>query len=179
MSVAYSSYEAKVVENAISMLAGCADFRTLVNAADATAAKHFIIESWGGDFVAQANGDGNEATSCDGTPIDINQPFAIVHCERLSSELAGVGVYGRSGDVSILIELPPPPDGESPGETLRRARNLGIIRDQLEAQLGGAGAFAVASIDFDGATIADNPGDTGNVWSARGVEVSFTLRFTA
>jgi hypothetical protein len=180
MTEAYTSYEAKVVGNGVSMLAGCAAFRTLVGAADATAAKSFILESWGGDHVVNANGDGNTATACDGSTVDLSAAFGSVHCERVPAELIGVGVESRSGEVQILVELPEPPEGETPGETLRRARNLGgTIRDQLRNQLGGADAFAVASIDFDGATIADNPSEAGSSWGARSIEIVLTIRFTA
>ena len=180
MTEAYTSYEAKVVGNGVAMLAGCAAFRTLVGAADATGAKGFILESWGGDHVINANGDGNTATACDGSTVDLSAAFGSVHCERVPAELIGVGVYSRSGEVQILIELPEPPPGETPGETMRRARNLGgALRHQMEAQLGGADAFAVASIDFDGATIADNPSEAGSSWGARSIEIVLTIRFTA
>jgi hypothetical protein len=144
MVVTADSYEAKAVDLAITMLANSTTFQTLVGAANATAAKAKIIESWGGN-PGRTGGKG-KATATDGTQFTINPPFAVVHQSEIDTELGGVASIDYSGSIGIELHLARVTATDSPPETFRRGRNtLGFIRAELLALFGGANAAPMAA----------------------------------
>lgn len=157
MPVSYDSYEAKAVERVIAMLADSATFRTLVAAATAAAAKQRIVESWGGE-PRDAAGD-ERAVACDGTAFAAVPPFAHVHCAELTPTLEGIGVYSYAGTVMIGLAMPRRAALETPGEAMRRGRNvLGAIRLELTTMLGGSTYLATATISTQGPEVPDDTG---------------------
>lgn len=143
MPVTHDSYESKVSEAAVALLAGCASFRTLTGSASVAAAKGKILEDWGGRDDSAA---GLNFRASDGTSLSIAATFAAVRVTDTQTEQRAQGTWGRRGTVLAVVFL----RGEStdaPGEAFRRARNAqGSIRAEMEAQIGGATTFAWADI---------------------------------
>lgn len=139
MTVSYTSYEAKVIEAAITMLADSTTFRTMVGAASPTEAKSKIIETDGGDPSESGQG---KATACDGTTFTVKgSSYAQVACMSFPTDSPVLGWTKRDGEVMIgLIMLETA--GDKPPERMRRAANVfGAIRDEIEAQAGGVGVL--------------------------------------
>lgn len=154
MTVTYDSYLAKVVEYAITMLAGSATFRTLVAAASPTAAKSWIVESWGGDPATA--GLAGKAKAVDGTAFVAVPPFAHVHSPGMDPASAGIGVFTYTGEVFIGLLQARKLTGETPAEQFRRARNIGdAIRAEIQAQFGGTGVLAQGVVTIDGPEMPD------------------------
>ena len=156
MAVAYDSYEAKVLELAIAMLAGSSTFQTLTSTASVAAAKAYIVESFGGDLrdlTAQKT-----VKTIDGTVRAWGAPLAIVHLEEMTAEPVAHLTYDYSGVVATILNLPRT-DADAPAEHFRRARNtLGGIRTDMQALVGTAGHLAEAHISSEGPIIPDISG---------------------
>lgn len=129
MPVTSDVRETKMAEALVNCLAACAAWRTQVGAADATAAKAFIVEQFGG-----RRGDGFVAV--DGTTLDTAGSWAMVKVGAFRSERRAHDSYGWSCDAEIILNVPVVTADTAP-EQLRRARNLqGAVRGQMQAQWG-------------------------------------------
>ena len=161
MPVTADSYEAKVVEFAITMLAGSATFRALVGAATPALAKAFIIESWGGN--PPNTGGRGKFTATENSQKTFAPPFALVHASEMDTELAGTTSYDYSGTVAIEIHMPRQTGSDTPPETFRRGRNtMGAIRDEIAAQFGATNCLATGSTSSAGPTLPDQTAADGN-----------------
>ena len=156
MSVPYSSYEAAVVGHAIAMVAGSAAFRTLVGAADATAALGFIIEYDGGD---PAEAGDRQAIAANGVPFDQAPPFAQVASMQFpTDDEQAFGWIKREGAVLVAIVIPPTPGHTAPERTRNALNVLGTIRDELDAQFGQAGKLARGRAELELQPLPDGAG---------------------
>lgn len=143
MPVTADSYESKVSEAAVALLAACAAFQTLTGTVTTAAAKGKILEDWAG---RDDSGAATEFKASDGTTLSIAATFAAVRVTDTQTEQRAQGTWGRSGTVLAVVFLKGTP-ADSPSESFRRARNAqGSIRAQMEAQIGGATTFAWADI---------------------------------
>jgi hypothetical protein len=134
MTVTADSYEAKVSEATVAMVAGSSTFRTLVAAADAAEAKGFIVE----DVAGRANKASN------GGALNIAGHYAIVAAGPLESELRAVNTYGRSGTVEVLLHFLVTA-AEDPDDQFRAARNAqGLLKADMEALFGTANTYLTA-----------------------------------
>lgn len=138
VEVAAASYLALFVEALVQQLADCAAFRTLVNAANATAAKASIIKDAGGD---PATG----AKAVDGTTINCaTATFAIVRrgdARRVDRGALLTWGWEIPFEIDLVIR---PTDGDSEPSAFTRAENhAGAIAEQFEA-LFGASASRIA-----------------------------------
>lgn len=134
MAISALSYDAKVSEAAVAMVAASATFQARVAAANATAARAFIVEDYGGD----------EALAVDGTAINQSGTYAIVCAGPISTELRAVNTYGRKGTVSVLLIMAVL-IAEDPAARYRDARNFqGLVRADLEALFGTANTYLTA-----------------------------------
>ena len=134
MAVSASSYEAKVSEAVVAMIAASAAFQTETGAANATEALAFIVEDSGG----------RDAKAVDGTAIDQAVACALISMGPMQSELRAVNTYGRSGDVAVLLSVPVDPT-EDPDDQFRAARNLqGTVRAEIEALFGTSSSYLTA-----------------------------------
>ena len=143
MPVTADSYESKVSEAAVTLLAACAAFQTLTGTASTAAAKGKILEDWAGrdDSAAAVT-----FRASDGTALSIAATFAAVRVTDTQTEQRAQGTWGRSGTCLAVLFLKGD-TADTPGEAFRRARNAqGSIRAQMEAQIGGAATFAWADI---------------------------------
>lgn len=134
MVVTADFYNAKLSEALVQQLADCAAFRTLVGAANATAAKSFIIEDDGGD--PETGAAGSQAS--DNTAINATTAsFAVVRltsAERLDRG-AAFG-WQHEAEIDLIIR---PTNGDTAPEAFRRARNAhGSIMEQFQALFGAA-----------------------------------------
>ncbi len=154
MSLAYSGYESAVVGVAIDMLAASGSWRAAVGATTSTAAKARIVEGDGG---AAGDVPRGSMINCLGDLVAIAGVRAMVTSSGIESDDSqAIGHVAHRGSVEILIVVPPTP-GDAPPERMRRARNLcGLIRDEMQAAVGGPGAFAHAHIDLSAAEIIDD-----------------------
>lgn len=145
MHVTADSYDARVSAAAVTMLAASATFRTLVAAADAAAAQAFIIE----------DDSGRELRAVNNAAIDLTKAFAVVRLGPVQSELRAVNTWGRSGDGEILLFIPVV-TADTPAEQFRRARNAqGLIRADIEAQFGTAGALTAGTFTTERIELGD------------------------
>jgi hypothetical protein len=137
MTVPYTSYEAKIVDALANLIAGSATFRTLVGAATPTIARGSIIELDGGM---------SEGTprACAGTGALINLATAAgwAHLAPEPTDLDPLAVgwlcWSKGGTVAVHLWMRAT-TGDTPPERRRRALNtLGLIRAEIEAQLGAA-----------------------------------------
>lgn len=171
MSVTYDSYEAAVVGYAIAMLCGSATFRTLVGAANPTAAQARVIEFDGGNpyEVGQA-----QARAADGSTFTVAPPYAQVAATDFSSDdTTALGWVRRNGTVEIAITFPPVAN-DTPAERVRRTLNLlGLIRAEIEAQFGTAGKLALG---FVGTQLMPLPDDTGALRGTTAGKLTITWR---
>jgi len=136
--VTATSYLALFVDALVQQLADTAAFRTLVGAADATAAKGSIIKDAGGD---PAEG----ATAVDGTAINCaSESFAVVR--RGDATRTDRGALLSFGweipfEIDLIIR---PTDGDSEPSAFTRAENhADAVRAGFEA-LFGASATRIA-----------------------------------
>jgi len=161
MSVAYTSYEAQVIEAVINMIAGSVNFRTLVSAADSTAAKNYIIELDGGDETENATGAGC-ATACNNAVLNRGTALGWAHvCPEVtdfSPETHALVTWSRNMELPVRIWWKRTA-ADTPPERRRRGLNiLGTIRADLESQLGGATYLRSAQITT---RLLPEPDDTG------------------
>lgn len=156
MSVGYTSYEAAVIGYAIAMVCGSATFRTLVGAADATAALGRVIEFDGGD-AAEAGSD--KAIAANGTPFTIAPPYAQVASMVFpTDDEQATDWTKRDGTVLVAIVIPPTTGHKAP-ERPRNALNiLGTIRAEIEAQFGQAGKLARGKAELEMKPLPDGAG---------------------
>jgi hypothetical protein len=168
MTVTSDSYEAKVSEAAVLLLATCATFQTLTATVTPTAAKAFIVEDWSG---TQDDGSGTAFKACDGSTINDAGLWAYVRTLGTTTEQRAMNTWGQSGAVLFLISVPIQ-SADTPSEVVRRARNAqGSIKAEMRAQIGGATTFAWADFETPEVVIGD---DTG---SGRG-SVTITVEMT-
>lgn len=171
MTVTYDSYEAAVVGYAIDMLCGAATFRTLVGAANPTAAKARVIEFDGGDpyIVGQA-----QAKAADGSTFTVAPPYAQVASTDFSSDdTTAMGWVRRNGAVEIALTFAPVA-GDTPAERVRRSLNLlGQIRAEIEAQFGTAGKLALGYVSTQ---LLPLPDDTGALRGTTAGKLTITWR---
>lgn len=140
----YTSYEAAVVNAAVTQLAACASFRSATGAGSAAAARGWIIELDGGPMR-----DGSAlAVASDGADLDLSTAPAWAHVAPEPAPLEGEPVawltWQRSGQLDIDLWLRREGDLSAP-EQLRRALNdLGAIRADFESQFGQAATHFLA-----------------------------------
>ena len=128
MPVTPTSYEAQVSTALVNMLAATAAFQLATGAADATAARAFIVED--------DAGLAREGKCVDGSALDLTKCWAAVRVTECRTVDRAADTYGHEGDAQILLVVPPLAN-ETKTEYLRRGRNLGGgVRDQLTAQFG-------------------------------------------
>jgi hypothetical protein len=156
MTVTADSYEAKAIENAISMLAASATFRTLVGASTSDEAKAFIIETYGGN-PGQNSGRQGKALSTTGATIDLaTQPHAVIGLGLepgggVATQAGGVGSFDYDFAIGVRLTMPRAMQDNSPAEASRLAWNrTGLIRQEMQAQVGGANALADCEIESAG-----------------------------
>jgi len=156
MTVPYTSYEAAVIGYAIAMVAGSAAFRTLVGAADTTAALGFIVEFDGGD-PAEA-GDG-QAIAANGVAFDMTPPFAqVASMQYPTDDEQAIGWIKREGAVLVAIVIPPTAGHTAPERTRNALNVLGTIRDDIDAQFGTAGKLARGRAELELQPLPDGAG---------------------
>lgn len=149
------SYEAQVVAAAIAMLAASSTWQTWIGAADATAARGRIVETWTG--IAELLQEDGTATAVDGTTFDAldGTPWAIVSAPGLAVDDIGVDTVAMSYTVAAAIMWQPSAD-HTPGERYRAGRNqIGAIRDDIQALFGSAGMLALGAVSSEGPTASD------------------------
>jgi hypothetical protein len=131
--VTATSYLALFVAALVQQLADCATFRTLVGAANATAAKAFIVKDAGGD-------PADSATAVDGTAINCTSAsFAIVR--RLDATRTDRGAALSWGwEIPFEIDLVlRKTTGDTEPSRFTRAENVADgIRAEFEALFGAA-----------------------------------------
>jgi hypothetical protein len=149
MPVTADSYEAKVMERATFMLCSCASFRAALAAVlgvtvpDATAAKAYVIESWGGDGKRHLNVP--KVTFADGVERALPRMYAIIDLgeDGVLTEEAGIASDDYSWRIVITIWVPRLLTGETAPDAIRRARNLqGNVRTDYRAQFGATNCLA-------------------------------------
>lgn len=143
MAVTSDSYEAKVSEAAVALLAACATFQSITGVASTALAKGMILEDWAGCDDAAA---GLNFKASNNAALSIAATFAAVRVTEVLTEQRAQGTWGRRGTVLVAIFLKGT-TSDTPPEAFRRARNAqGAIRSEMEAQIGGAATFAWADI---------------------------------
>lgn len=153
MPVTSDSYEAKVSEAAVNLLAGCATWQTLTSTANATAAKAYIVEDWSGNEDA---GNSTTLKAVDGSTINDAGIWAYVRVLGTQTEQRAFNTWGRSGSVLFFISLPIQ-SGDTPPEVVRRARNAqGSLRANMETAIGGGSTFCWADFTTPELSIADD-----------------------
>lgn len=154
MPVTSDSYEAKVIDYVAAMVAASATFQTLTGAANAAAARAFVIETEKGS--AQA------------------KPYALVHSEQFADERLAHGVYGHRGEVIVVIHTTNTGSDSAP-EVHRRLRNTaGSIKAEMLALVGTTGYLSNCTIDVDGPVRKDETGaDAGTA------QILLTLKWSA
>ena len=146
MPVTSDSYDAKVSEAVVNLVAGSAAFRTMVSAANPTAALSFIVEDWSG---IDDDAPSGAPKASNGTTLVITNGYAVVRVSELLTERRALGTFGRSGTVDVAIMVPTTA-ADTPAENFRRARNAqGTIREQIQAQIGGATTLLWADVRAD------------------------------
>jgi len=155
MPVTSDSYESKVSAAAVALIAGSATFQAITAAANATAAKAFIVEDWSGVDDARPNA---QPKASDGTTLVITNGWAVVRLESSATEHRAFNTYGRSGTIDCGIMIPTTA-ADNPAERFRRARNAqGLIRAEMQAQLGATDTFASADIRTEPVVLMDETG---------------------
>jgi hypothetical protein len=154
MTVASSSYEAKVSEAIVALLTTSTNFQGMVGAANATLAKNFTIEDDGGD---DQDADG-KFMSTGGVAIDPALNWAMIRCAAARRVERAWLTWGWEGDATIMLVMHPI-GGDTAPETIRRARNYqGLIRVEMENQIGGATTFGYATFSPEEITVSDEIG---------------------
>jgi hypothetical protein len=123
-----TSYLALFVDALVQQLADCAAFRTLVGAADATAAKAFIIKDAGGDPASTAK-------AVDGSALDCStSSFAVVRrgdAQRTSLDANLSWYWEIPFELDLIMR---PTSGDSEPSAFTRAENTaGTIGEEFEA----------------------------------------------
>lgn len=157
MTVTADSYEAKVSEAIVQMLADCAKFQTIVGASDATAAKSFIIEDDAGET----------SLAVDGSQIDVSCAFGVVRLGETRRVDRAHLTWGREGDATIILAFKPETNDE-PNVAFRRARNsAGTICAELQALVSAAATrLPYATFNLTDVVMADEVGALANSFVA-------------
>lgn len=155
MPVTPTSYEAQVSAALVNMVAASATFQAAAGAANATAARAFIVED-------DAGLTRNPKTA-DGTALNLATMWAAVRVKDTKSTLRAWNTYGTEGNAQILIVLPRASSAETDRDFHCRGRNLGGgLRADLNAQWGqvvnSLGTPAAADVDDSETMIADETG---------------------
>lgn len=134
MTVTSDSYESKVSEAVVAMLANSATFRTLVGAGSAAAALAFIVEDIGG----------KDGKAIDGTVISLAGNYAICGIGPVEEELRAVNTYGHSGVAGVKIMFAVDLT-EDPDDRFRAGRNTqGKIKEEMRALFGTSNSYLTA-----------------------------------
>lgn len=150
--VTATAYLALFSEASVQQLADCAAFRTLVGAANATAAKGSIIEDAGGDVAETAKAG-------DGSNIDCaTENFAVVRVGDANRTDRGA-LLSFGWEIPIEIDLIiRPTAADSEPSAFRRAKNVaGDIAAQYEALFGAAATRIVWGTVSVGAPMKADP----------------------
>jgi hypothetical protein len=133
VEVSASAYLALFSEALVQQLVDCAAFRTLVGAANATAAKGSVIEDAGGD-------PADTAKASDGTSIDCTtESFAVLRVgDANRTDRGALLSFGWEIPAEIDLIIRPTANDSEPS-AFRRAKNTaGDIASQMEALFGAA-----------------------------------------
>lgn len=157
--VTYQSYEAAALGFGIAMLAGSATFQTLVGATDALTALSKIIEHDGGTPSSQA-GVAGKAKACDGTSFTLaGASWAQVAQTTVPGDsTVATGWTKRSGEIRIALVIKPTASHTPPERTRNAANITGLVRDEIEAQLGQPGKLALADVSYELMPLPDATG---------------------
>lgn len=151
-----TSYLAKVLGNAITMLSKSATWQTLLAVATEAEALSRIVENWGGTIIQVGQGS---AKATDGTLFAVVPPYAIAAASEMPSDYGGVGAFDRSGTVTLEIVVPGLQADETPAELSCRAFNtIDQIREEIEGVAGQDGCLATFTADT---VLQPLPDDTG------------------
>lgn len=140
----YDSYEAKVAETTVALVAQSATFQTLVGAINATAARAFIVENEGGLQSENADPDGkDQAIAVDGTAIDTKTAHAFVDAGEVNQEPGVVFSYRPHNGLAIVRIVIPATANDEPSWRRRRVLNTlgGIKADMVAVQ--GTGSYFI------------------------------------
>lgn len=155
MVVPYTSYEAKAIEAAITMVANSSTFQTLTGKGSAALAKGRIIEVTGGNQMDADNlteGANPKAVATNNETFDGKTAvFAQVYAPTFSVDTTGAfRDEDRDGEVEVHLVLPNTAD-DSPPERYRRWINaMGGLRQDLQDAFGTlAGGFAIGDAELD------------------------------
>jgi hypothetical protein len=169
MAVTYDSYEAKLIQAAILMLASSTTFQSLVGAGDVTAARGRIAELDSGDPAEVGEGKG---MACTGGLFDLDQAHAGVGEIEFPIDNRFFGHEARSGTIRACV-LIPPTSGDLVCERYRRALNLaGGIRSDMAALRGQAGMLADYAVTCDLAVLLD-AGDRASGWHLATITITW------
>ena len=154
--VAPTSYEANTVDLAIEMLAQSATFRTLTGAANAAAARGFIVNGHGGD--PQQNGAQGKTTMADGTQVTRPANYAIVSSEDFQRERIAFVEYAHSGVIQVIV-IATTTGGDTPADIMVRGRNvMGAIAAEIETQFGQSGRLLAGHVETHGPSLPETTG---------------------
>lgn len=160
MPVTYDSYEAKVIEAGILMLANSQTFQALVGAIDVDTARDRIAEVDSGDPAEVGEGKG---MACTGALFDLESAHASLGEIEFPVDRRFASHEARTGTVRAAILIPPDP-AHAVCERYRHAMNIaGGIRADLVAQRGQPQCFADFAIDAQLAVLVD-AGDRATGW---------------
>lgn len=156
-ATAPNSFEANTIDLAIEMLCQSATFRALVGAADAAAARGYIVNGYGGDPV-QAGGQG-KTTMADGTSKTRPANYALVAPDGpMRRELVAFREYSHSGRINVVVIASLTASENAESITMRGRNLMGTILNELEAQLGLAGRLLAADLNSEGPSVPDMTG---------------------
>ncbi len=146
-----TSYEGYVIAYAAAMLAASPAWSYACG--DSVPPRSRIILIDGGD--PSVTGDAI-ARNIDGEDIDEAPPFAQISIrEPMKEDLIGVGVYRRSGTVSIGLTIKAP-EGYHPAQAGTWATNvIGGIKKDIMSQQGQVGKLARITVTSEQITILD------------------------
>lgn len=149
MTLESSSYEAKVSEALVQMLADSETFQDMVEAGSNSSAKSFIIEADGGE----------EALSVNDHAISMEGNFGVVGLGETERVDRAFQTWGYQGEANILLVFRAK-NNDTPAEAMRRARNVtGKISDELQALVGASDSrFCYARFGIGEIMLADETG---------------------
>lgn len=130
MTITSDSYEAKVSEALVQMLADCVAFQQLVEQPDENAAKSFIVEDSAGE----------QSLAVNGTTLDPENSWAVVRLTDSRIVDRAFHTWGHEGDAEIFMCIRSL-GNETETEAIRRARNFaGLITAELRTLVGASAA---------------------------------------
>jgi hypothetical protein len=150
------SYVQDAIDLGVTTLANSAAFRTLVGAANPTAALSKIVKTHSGAPQDNAGviGDG---VAADGSTLSLDTaPWALVGCDGINTAPGGIGYWEREGAVVIKLVQTRRIDPETPPAATSRAWTVaGDIASEIEAQVGTSTGFADADVSLTGLFMDD------------------------